>query len=99
MITVNILEKTDVLLETDWIRPIMGQCGDDEVNTTNMYSGQPMNHLKWIQAKHVFGKGWFDPPKTIGKMDKKLKAIGGFEYEVIRGDMPKKHRHDWKGRS
>lgn len=96
MITISVLEKADVLLPTDWIRPIMAQCEDDEVNTFNTYSGRPMNHLKLVPASDIIGERWFNPPNTIRTIDKKFKDIGGFAYEVVRGKIPKSHQLHWK---
>lgn len=93
-ITVQILEPTDVLQPTDWVRPLAPSSDTDHVDSFSTYGGSPINHLKWVQAKDVFGEGWMG--HTLKDIDKDMRDVGGFNYEVARGAVPPKHIWNWK---
>ena len=88
MISINLLEPHDVIEATDYVRQLdlfyEGQ--SDTVHTTSMYSGLPVNRLKWQLASEVC-------PAWIGKKVKKFNRIAGkfCKYEFVRGSVPKKH--------
>lgn len=74
---VKILERDDVVLASDWCRPlnIVGE------STRCCYSGQPENNARWVLVKHVIGPVWHDRP--AGEINER---IGPFEF--VRGYIP-----------
>lgn len=95
MIAVSILEPDDTLLGTDWVRPLTFSPlsrGSDTilVNAHSTYSGAPTNHVRWVEAKDVFGTVWLG--RRFGDV---VSACGN--YEAIRGPMPTPHTWaDWR---
>jgi hypothetical protein len=92
MITVSILEKDDVILPTDWCRPLelisMSGGHSDGYSFSNQYSGHPENNVEWALAGYIFGVVWFQKPTTVGKLIK----IMGMKYEFVRGEVPCDHQ-------
>lgn len=96
MIPIFILEDTDVILETDFVRQLsleyVGQ--SDTLLEHNPYSGMPINYLPWLEVKRA-GMPFFIG-KTVGEY---RKAMLGLEkqhqpvsnYEFARGNIPKSH--------
>lgn len=89
MITVNILEDTDIIQATDYCRPLL-LCTiskySDNYSFTNTYSGQPENNVKWLRVDRAFGPCWVG--KTVAELVSKV-----IPYEFIRGDIPLLHRY------
>lgn len=92
MITINILEKSDVVRADDWIRPLDFRSNgwSDEVLRFDSYSGRPSNHCRWVRVSDVLGECWFG--KTSGHIQKKLNR----PYEFARGSLPKWMVWDWR---
>jgi hypothetical protein len=92
MITVNILEKDDIIQADDWCRPLaivsMGGGHSDHYSFKSCYSGTPENNAEWVQVKHVLGKCW------IGGTVKAYYRAVGHRMEFLRGTPPKKHQLD-----
>lgn len=91
MITVSILEKDDIVLASDWCRPLVLQTMSggmsDSMSFKSCYSGTPENNVEWVRADCVFGSVWFSGSSTPAK----FKACG-LRYEFVRGDIPKSHQ-------
>lgn len=91
MINIQILERDDKVEAGDWCRPLqivsMGGGSSDYYTFRSEYGGTPCNNAQWVKVKHVFGKCWFG--SKVGEFWKK-----GFEYEFIRGKIPKNHQLD-----
>jgi len=92
MITINILEKTDVLKKGDWCRPLnlctmSGGMGDG-YSFKSMYSGAPENNTKWCRVERIL-------PFWIGGTIKKFEDATReyMIYEYARGDVPADHIH------
>lgn len=95
MIPVNILEPTDIIQSTDWVRQLSltyeGQ--SDYLQTTSTYAGTPINRLGWLLAKDVC-------PAFVGRsVSDFFSAIKKFyltsdkhSYEFLRGDIPNRHK-------
>lgn len=90
MITVQLLEKDDVVEPEDWCRPLaitsMSGGHSDYYSFQSAYSGAPENNLKWVKVKYILGRGWHG--KTVAEIDKGLGEW--MKYEFIRGDVPKR---------
>lgn len=88
MITVQMLEKDDIVEPEDWCRPlsIVSMSGgySDHYSFQSQYTGAPENNVKWVKVKYILGKVWHG--KTVGEIDS---GLGRFvKYEFIRGDIP-----------
>lgn len=89
MLTIQMLEKDDIIEPNDWCRPLSlismsGGIGDG-YSFKSQYSGAPENNAKWVKVKYILGKPWHG--KTVGEVDK---GLGKFvKYEFIRGSIPK----------
>lgn len=98
MISVQILEPTDIFQKDDWVRPLgittMSGGHSDYYSFKSMYSGAPENNIKWVRAEVIIGQLWFG--KTVGEYNTMCKKYG-FPLEFIRGDMPKAHQLSMKG--
>lgn len=86
---IELLGPEDELRPTDWIRPLVPECGDEYVNSKNTYSGRPQNHLKWARVAQVIGECWHG--KTLAELDVAFSRFNGFNYEVVRGALPVSH--------
>lgn len=97
-ITIQLLGKEDFLQPTDWIRPltpILNGFGEDSpINSFNAYGGTPVNHFKWVIASDVIGEVWMG--KSLRELEERFEHLGGFNYEVVRGSIPKEHQWDWR---
>lgn len=95
MITLHMLEDTDVIEATDWVRQLsltyQGQ--SDTLMTTSTYGGSRINRLGWMLAAEVC-------PAFVGKtagefnrgMDFKHRhQVEVTQYEFIRGAVPVSH--------
>lgn len=92
MISIQILEPHDILLPTDWCRPLslhtMSGGMSDSYSFESVYSGAPENNVKWAEARAVFGKPWFNKPLgTLIQMALKDHT----PYEFARGPIPHEH--------
>lgn len=98
MITINILEPTDILEPNDWCRPLqivsMSGGHSDYYSFQSAYTGAPENNAKWVRAKCVIGKGWFGKP--VGDYLTGMKKFG-LSWEFARGPIPARHQLDMKG--
>lgn len=94
--SVLILGPEDTLEQDDWVRPLQatpGHCGGDPVINSLSTDGEtPQNHLKWVRARDVFKPGWFG--LTLEELNKEMG--NGFNYEVIRGAIPRGHIWFWR---
>ena len=92
MITVSILEANDVILPTDWCRPLVLQTMSggmsDSMSFKSCYSGTPENNVEWAPANRCFGVVWFENPTTVREVSKSI----GMKYEFVRGQVPVSHR-------
>lgn len=92
MITVSILEQSDVILPTDWCRPLVLQTMSggmsDSMSFKACYSGTPENNVEWVPANRCFGPVWFASPTTVGEVCVDL----NMQYEFVRGEVPVSHR-------
>jgi len=93
MLSIQILEKEDLISPDDWCRPLelctMSGGLSDGMSFRSMYSGLPENNVKWTKVKDVIGKVWFG--KTVSEFCKNVVLT-----EFIRGDIPKQHQLDMK---
>jgi hypothetical protein len=94
MITVQMLEKTDIVEPEDWCRPLsitsMSGGHSDYYSFRSQYSGAPENNVKWVKVKYILGKPWHG--KTVLDIDA---GLGQYvKYEFIRGDIPKRQQLD-----
>jgi hypothetical protein len=85
MIQVVVLEASDIVLATDYCRPLSLSSGyDDGYSFTSMYSGRPINNVKWTRVEQVFGPVWFN--KSVETLNEALGL-----HEFIRGKLPETH--------
>lgn len=88
---VYMLENNDIIEKDDWCRPI-DACG--EVNSTNCYSGRPINNTRWVKVQDIFGD-WVIGMTVSEYMNRRSKNTGlkinPDRYEFVRGILPKKH--------
>ena len=98
MITISILEPTDILLPTDWCRPLqivsMSGGHSDHYSFSNPYSGTPENNAKWVRVNAVMGDVWFHKP--VGEYLTAMKRMG-LSWEFVRGDIPRSHQLSMQG--
>lgn len=91
MITIQLLEDTDLLLPTDWCRPLelvsMSGGMSDSYSFVSMYGGLPENNVKWVQVDRVFGNPWWGTP--VGGLNKDNDLT---PYEFARGPIPREHQ-------
>ena len=85
MKTIQILESSDVLLKTDFCRPLRITA----TGSTCDSDGLPANFVKWVPVFRVI------PERFFGL---KLEELYGFSspYEFVRGDIPLRHRLDMR---
>lgn len=61
-ITIQLLEPTDVLQPTDWVRPLTPSSDIDHVDSFSTYGGSPINHLNGFRRKTCLAiAGWVKP--------------------------------------
>lgn len=98
MITVQILEPSDILEPTDWCRPLsiisMSGGHSDHYSFRSQYTGTPENNAQWVRASAVIGECWMGHP--VGDFYKAMRDCGP-RYEFIRGEVPKAHRLSMTG--
>lgn len=90
---IQLLESTDIVLATDYCRPLiimsMLEGMSDEYSFEEY--GSPVNNSKWTEADRIL------PAlinKSVGEINSKLDNMCGLTYEFIRGELPKNHiRH------
>ena len=88
MITIQILEADDVILETDFCRPLLRSADRSQSDMwmpTNMYSGAPEDHLQWAHVYNVLGPIWF------GKKLSDYLLGDLIPMEFVRGRIPEDH--------
>lgn len=94
MITVQILEDHDIILATDWCRPLllitMTGGHSDYYSFESMYTGQPENNVTWVTADQILGEHWIG--QTVGEYNAAISHCGP-EYEFLRGDVPASHQY------
>jgi len=92
MKTVQILEADDIVLPTDWCRPLqlVTMCGghSDDYSFRSM-GGRPENNVKWVPANYVLGPAWFEKPHTLAATQFEWQAC-----EFVRGDIPENNKMD-----
>jgi hypothetical protein len=87
MKTVHILDDDDILMETDFCRPLFRSADFSSTSDTwverNQYSGCPEDHLKWAHVFNCIGPTWYG---------KRISAAGFHSrMEFARGDIPESH--------
>lgn len=89
MITVQLLEDSDLIQSTDWCRPLqlvpMSEYSDS-YSFVSMFSGTPENNVRWCRVEQVFGDIWFGEP--VWKINADC-----MPHEFIRGNIPKSHQY------
>lgn len=89
MRTLLFLEDHDRVQPDDWCRPLKltpMSAQSDYYSDRSNYSGTPMNNMKWVQVKHVFGPVWYNKPVAVlCKLER---------YEFVRGEVPQEHQLD-----
>lgn len=90
MKNVSILEDDDVVLETDWCRPLqletMNGGHSDYYSFENCYSSNPENNVKWCRINQLFNPVLYEGD-TVKQYNKRR------AYEFIRGDIPWTHQY------
>jgi hypothetical protein len=96
MISVNILEDSDIIERDDWVRQLsLVYTGQSDYLATNAtYGGGAMNRLGWTPA-WVVCPFWVG--KQVGAFRKKMlgrdrHAVEMSDYEFVRGAVPKLHQ-------
>ena len=85
MKTVQILDSSDVLLKTDFCRPLTITAKGSTCDS----NGLPANFVKWVPAFRVI------PEEFFGLELEKLNLLSS-SYEFVRGDIPLTHRLDMR---
>jgi hypothetical protein len=65
MITIQILENTDIVRPTDYLRPLIespSSFGESYINEKSTYGGNLINHFKWVKVASILGECWFNKP-------------------------------------
>lgn len=93
------LGPEDVLQPTDWVRPLVETPGEfqsspSSINSFSTFGGTPLNHFKWVPARDVMGELWFG--QSLAEIHRRWAHLGGFNYEVVRGEVPMAHVWDWR---
>ena len=92
--TIQILDDSDIIKETDYMRPInesMNDFGNSYINEKSCYGGCILNHFKWVQVKYILGPVWFGRPiKDL------YEGVNHPRYEFVRGQVPIKHTLKYK---
>jgi len=88
MITIQMLEENDIILESDYCRPLQisySSPQSDHICFTG-WGGNPINNMKWVKVSTVLGSCWFG---------KKIKDFHKGNHnnlrEFVRGDIPQEH--------
>jgi len=98
--TIQIL--LDGIIDDDlYLRPLSiereGQ--SDYISESSVYSGSPMNFMKWLPAKYLLGKVW--KGRLISELEKFSHTPHGSQtiqpqkYEYAKGNIPKSHIHEY----
>jgi len=97
-ITVQLLTEEDCLQPEDWVRPLTAACSElgtvEPFNSFTPFAGLPQNHFRWVKAREIFGDCWMG--FSLKELQQQFKRFGGFQYEVLRGPLPKAHYWDWQ---
>ena len=97
-VTIQILERHDVIQATDFVRYMeieyTGQ--SDAVMTRSTYGGSPMNFFRWLRADLAGIDFWIG--KTVGELEDALSRIEKphqpiARWEFARGPIPQSHQH------
>lgn len=97
-ITIQILERDDVIQATDFVRyteiEYTGQ--SDTVMTRNTYGGSPMNFFRWLRADQAGIPYWIG--KTVGEFEAALNRLEKphqmiARWEFARGPIPQSHQY------
>jgi hypothetical protein len=97
MISLQLLEKDDIVEPEDWCRPLsivsMSGGHSDYYSFKSAYGGAPENNVKWVKVKYILGETWHG--KTVKQIDA---GLGRFvKYEYVRGDIPTRSRLSLSG--
>ena len=94
MLTVSILEPSDIVLATDWCRPLrlvsMSGGMSDSYSFESEYSGNPENNVRWCRVGQVFGDHLIG--RTVEDFHEIIQHCG-VPHEFVRGDIPKSHQY------
>ena len=89
---VSILEDEDEVVASDLCRPL-NPSGTLELSA---FGGYVRNNSMWVPVTEVLGPMWMG--KKLGEIKKELAERSvheyAFEYEVIRGEVPRDHLLD-----
>ncbi len=89
---IMLLDNTDIVLPTDWCRPLsltLSKFGAlSEPDLSSKHLGTPINNTKWVQAAKIFDPAWFEMESTVQSFSISL------NYEFVRGDIPESHQLD-----
>ncbi len=95
MRTLQLLEDEDIIYPCDFIRPLTRYADvdpySDAWHDTNSYGGGPMDHLRWSWVWLTLGEHWWGEPWG----DFLTKRSHPFQYEAVRGPLPKEHILSW----
>jgi len=81
MKTLTLLEDKDLITPDLWCRPLEPTYEDSGSFFRDSPYGSPLNNMKWIKARYVFGKVWMGKP------------VNSFpEIEFVKGEIPKSHQ-------
>jgi hypothetical protein len=104
MKTLLLLESEDIILATDWARPLhfipRSEHSDyTDIETLGVYCGLPSNNVRWVTASDALGEYWIG--RTLGELNDgidKLRVGTNYlaKYEIVRGDIPQANEWDWK---
>lgn len=90
MIAISILENHDIILPTDWCRPlqITSMSGGRSDNYSFDAFGRPENNARWAQVDRVVGECWIGG--TVGAYRLATTKFGDTEF--LRGQPPLHHQ-------
>jgi len=87
VITVQVLEKDDIIQSGDWCRPlyITSMSGGMSDDYSFESYGRPINNAKWctVDVSYPFWIG-----KCVNEMPERIR-----DYEFVRGNVPAEHIH------
>lgn len=97
MKNIFILENTDIILPTDYSRPLARSASysySDAWIEESPYDGSPCDHLRWAPVWLVLGDVWWG--KQYGEFVNFNKDYPARPFEAVRGDIPISHIIDLK---
>jgi hypothetical protein len=90
LINLQLLEANDIVLPTDWCRPLyletMSGGHSDYYSFEDCYTNKPENNTKWCKVSQVFHLVLYDN-ETVKQYNRTIK------YEFVRGNIPWLHQY------